>query len=121
MRGPDSEHTERARQLRKAQTQAEAQLWRRLRNRGLNGFKFSRQEPIGLYFGDFVCRERMLIVEADGATHLSPVELQRDAQRTHFLESKGYSVLRFVNAEIYENLIGVLETILAKLEGRDTL
>jgi very-short-patch-repair endonuclease len=31
--------------------------------------KFVRQYSIGPYFVDFVCRERMIIVEIDGATH----------------------------------------------------
>ena len=66
MRGPDSKRASRARSLRQSQTQAEAALWRQLRGRQVGGCKFVRQEPIGPYFVDFVCRERRLIVEVDG-------------------------------------------------------
>lgn len=121
MRGPDEEQTERARSLRRSQTQAEAQLWRRIRNRGLNSYKFSRQEPIGPCVADFVCRERKLVVELDGATHSTNKELAHDSRRTAFLAASGYFVQRFFNEEIYNNLDGVLETILAKLERRETL
>ena len=44
-------------------------LWARLRGRQLGGFKFVRQEPIGQYYVDFVCRERRLIIELDGGQH----------------------------------------------------
>jgi very-short-patch-repair endonuclease len=55
-----------ARALRKSETLAEKRLWEQLRNRTLEGFKFSRQVPIGPYIADFVCREQRMIVEADG-------------------------------------------------------
>lgn len=61
--------TSRARELRKGQTKAERLLWSRLKNKGLNGFKFVRQGPVGCYFLDFACRERKLAVEVDGAMH----------------------------------------------------
>jgi very-short-patch-repair endonuclease len=111
----------RARALRADATSAEARLWKRLRNRGLNGFKFSRQVAIGPYFADFCCRERKLIVEVDGATHSTDVELASDARRSGFLGTQGYAVLRVHNAEVFENLEGVLETILARLERREHL
>ncbi|TDM99577.1 hypothetical protein CEE86_13930, partial [Lactobacillus crispatus] len=61
--------TPRARSLRRTQTSAEAKLWRVLRNRALNGWKFRRQHPIDRYIVDFACIEAKLIVEVDGATH----------------------------------------------------
>jgi very-short-patch-repair endonuclease len=121
MRGLRIVETRRSRALRADQTSAEAKLWAKLRNRGLNGFKFSRQVPIGPYFADFCCRERKLIVEVDGATHSTDAERASDAYRTAFLDAQGYSVLRVDNAEVYENLDGILQTILARLEGRDHL
>jgi very-short-patch-repair endonuclease len=38
-----------------------------------------------------------------------------------FLRERGYRIARFVNDEVYRNMEGVLETILAALEGRSTL
>jgi very-short-patch-repair endonuclease len=108
----------RARSLRRTQTPAEARLWSKLRNRGLAGHKFVRQEPIGPYFADFLCRDHALIVEVDGATHSTEEELAHDAHRTRFLEEKGYTVLRVLNADALSELDGVLETILLALEKR---
>lgn len=121
MRGIRIPETNRARELRRDQTSAEARLWRRLRNRALNGFKFVRQEPVGAYFADFVCREKRLIVEIDGATHSTDDEVRRDEIRTKALVAAGYRVVRSNNVEVYENIDGVLETILAALEGRESL
>lgn len=118
MRGANEAKTIRARNLRHNSTSAETKLWRILRNRGLNGFKFVRQEPIGPYFADFCCRERMLVIEIDGATHSTDTELARDAARSRVLASHGYRVIRFTNADVYGDASAVADTILAALEGR---
>jgi very-short-patch-repair endonuclease len=121
MRGLRILETRRARALRADQTSAEAKLWAKLRNRGLNGYKFSRQVAIGPYFADLCCRDRKLIIEVDGATHSTDAERDADARRTAFLKAQGYCVLRVHNAEVFENIDGILETILAQLEDRDHL
>ena len=59
-----------ARQLRRGQTDAEARLWYRLRERRLQGFRFRRQFPIGNFIVDFCCREQRLLVEVDGGQHM---------------------------------------------------
>jgi very-short-patch-repair endonuclease len=120
MRGSRIPETRRARVLRQSQTQAEAVLWRALRGRRLDGLKFVRQEPIGPYFGDFVCRDEKLVVEIDGATHSTEAELRNDARRTEFLCAHGYRVVRFANEDIYRNLDGVLETIYARVNELKT-
>ena len=102
----------RARHLRMMQTEAEARLWSRLRNRMLGGFKFRRQVPIGPYIADFLCAERMLIVEADGGQH---ADNAADLCRTRFLEERGYRVIRFWNPDVLSNTDGVLEMILIAL------
>ena len=86
----------RARTLRKAMTPSELALWNDLR-RGRLGVRFRRQEAIGPYIVDFVCRSRKLIVEADGDHHEGSVH---DRRRDAFLRSKGYRVLRFWNDDI---------------------
>ena len=118
MRGLKIPKTRRARSLRRTQTSAEARLWSKLRTRDLAGHKFVRQEPIGPYFADFLCRERALIVEVDGATQSTEEELAQDARRSRFLEEKGYTVLRVLNTEVMTELDGVLETIFLALEKR---
>jgi very-short-patch-repair endonuclease len=121
MRGLRLVEARRARELRQDQTEAERRLWRRLRNRALGGFKFARQEPIGPHFADFVCREEKLVIEIDGATHSTDDERCGDAAREQVLHDRGYRVARFGNDEVYRNIEGVLETILAALERRETL
>jgi very-short-patch-repair endonuclease len=89
----------------------------RLRNRQLGGFKFVRQEPIGDYFADFVCRDRKLVVEVDGATHGSSDEIARDEHRDERLVLHGYRVMRIANEDLRNNLDRVLDAILSELGG----
>ena len=107
-----------ARTLRKAETLAEKRLWEQLRNRTLEGFKFSRQVPIGPYIVDFACREQRLIVEVDGATHSTEEELAHDNRRTELLKSERYGIIRFQNDEILNGMDEVLTLIPQALRKR---
>ena len=100
---------DRARQLRRHQTDVEGKLWSRLRARQLSGAKFRRQYPIGGFIADFYCYERRLVIELDGGHHAEHVDA--DQSRTDFFVSQGYRVLRFWNNEVIENIDGVLEQI----------
>jgi len=108
--------TEIARRLRGNPTEAEKRLWSRLRRRQLDGFYIRRQAAIGKYVVDFVCFEPKLVVEVDGGQHLELAA--RDAQRTAWLETQGYQVIRFWNNDVLENTDGVVETILENLRRR---
>ena len=92
---------ERARALRREMTQAETKLWWMLRSRQIEGHRFRRQVPLGRYIADFVCHEARLIVELDGGQHDSLS--QQEADRSRFLQSEGYRVLRFWNDEVLAN------------------
>jgi very-short-patch-repair endonuclease len=105
----------RARSLRINQTAAEDILWQKLRNRQLSRWKFRRQHPIGRYIVDFVTVDGKLIVEVDGDTHFTDTERARDEERTRTLERCGFHVLRVTNADVRENLDGVLTMILHEL------
>jgi very-short-patch-repair endonuclease len=109
---------QRARSLRKNQTEAEKRLWGYLRGRRLGGHKFVRQEPIGPYTADFLCRERKLVVEVDGATHSEPDEIAHDVRRSRYLLTQGYNVLRVQNADVFTIRDDVLDMILLALEGK---
>ena len=98
-------------------TDAERVLWQHLRNRQINGVKFRRQVPIGKYIVDFQSVECKLIIEVDGGQHSE--QLEYDRQRTHFLESQGYKVVRYWNHEVLGNLDGVLETLTLTLSQRE--
>src|SRR3989338_6704303 len=95
-----------ARSLRRRQTKAEEHLWQYLRNRQLCGFKFRRQVPFGPFVADFLCAEAQLIIELDGRTHVG--REQYDRKRTAYLESHGYSVMRFPNHAVFHDLDRVL-------------
>jgi len=106
---------ERARDLRRNMTEAENRFWYYVRDRRLGGHKFVREKVIGNYIADFVCREKKLIIELDGGQHMTAVEYDR--QRTTYLETQGYTVLRIWNDEIFKNISGVAEKILNLIES----
>jgi len=98
---------------RNGSTKAEVRLWCELfRNKQMLGFAFLRQRPIGFYIADFFCRELNLVIETDGSTHFSEEAKLADSERTHWLESQGYIVLRFWDKEVMLNIEGVRDTII---------
>jgi very-short-patch-repair endonuclease len=103
----------RSRALRRGMTKAEQSLWRVLRFRQVEGFRFRRQVPIGSFIADFVCHEARLIVEVDGGQH-DPASASEEG-RTRYLESEGYHVLRFWNNEVLANPEGVRAVIVNEL------
>ncbi len=111
MRGPNPK-VRIERRLRAAQTDAERKLWFALRDRRLGGFKFVRQEAIGPFIADFVCRDRKLIVEVDGGQH---ADSAKDVARSAYLARENYRVVRFWNNDVLTNRDGVLLTILEAL------
>ena len=91
-------------------------MWSLLRNRQFAGHRFRRQTPVGQYIVDFVCFERKLVVEIDGGHHQK--QSRYDDERTNWLESEGFRVLRFWNNQVLEEMDSVLDAILAALEGK---
>lgn len=98
-----------ARQLRANLTDAERKLWAHLRLRQIEGHKFRRQRPIGPYIVDFVCLERLLVIEVDGGHHMQRASL--DARRDAWLASVGFTVLRFWDNQVLNEMAAVTETI----------
>jgi very-short-patch-repair endonuclease len=98
-----------AKKLRKNPTRAETILWSKLRAKQLEGIKFRRQQPIGSVIVDFVSFEKRLVIELDGGQH--KLNKDKDRERDRMLTNSGFTVLRFWNNEIFENLNGVLEVI----------
>ncbi len=98
-----------AKTLRTNQTEAEQRLWYHLRAHRFMGYKFKRQKPIGRYIVDFVCLEHRLIIELDGGQHSEQVVY--DQQRDAWLRRQGYTLLRFWNNDVMQQLESVLEQI----------
>lgn len=73
--------------------------------------KFLRQKVLGNYIVDFYCAKAKLVVELDGSQHFEDENLQKDAQRTEFLENYGLTVIRIPNNEVNNNFRGVCEYI----------
>lgn len=103
-----------ARELRAAMTDAERELWRRLRAGQLDGWKFRRQHAVPPCIVDFVCLSANLIVELDGSQHTP----QSDAVRTRFLVAQGFRILRFWDNDALLNTEAVVEAILNALGDR---
>ncbi|MCH7623917.1 MAG: endonuclease domain-containing protein, partial [Nitrospinae bacterium] len=95
------------RNLRKNSTDAEKRIWSLLRNRQLVGYKFRRQHPVKKFIVDFACPEILLAIEVDGGQHVE--RKKADNERTKFLETQGYRVLRFWNDQVLKETEAVLE------------
>ena len=104
-----------AKAMRNEMTAQEWKVWEVLSGKKMEGFKFRRQQTVGNYIVDFVCMEKKIIVEIDGGQH-DEKRKTYDADRTTYLESLGYRVLRFWNNEVTETLEGVHTTILKALK-----
>lgn len=104
---------DRARSQRRNATDAEKRLWRSLREQ-LPQAKFRRQSIVGPFYPDFLSFRHMLIVEVDGGQHNEEI----DADRTRFLEARGFRVIRFWNHEVLGNTQGAIEAIANVLAER---
>jgi very-short-patch-repair endonuclease len=105
------------RELRQNSAPAERHLWHFLRAKRLKGYKFRRQHLVHPFVVDFVCLEKKLVVELDGGQHVD--QGCYDEKRTLFLQSKGYTVLRFWNDRIFKETEAVLSQILFNLNKDD--
>jgi very-short-patch-repair endonuclease len=90
-------------------------MWYHLRDRRLGGHKFRRQHRIGPFIVDFFCLDKSLIVELDGGQHATQV--QKDTQRSEYLESRGHRIVRFWNNQVLNETQSVLETIVSMLQS----
>jgi very-short-patch-repair endonuclease len=105
--------------LRNNSTSAEAALWVMLKSKKLEGKKFRRQYSIGRYIADFCCPSEKLIIELDGDSHGEYHKIQKDENRDKYLESLGFTVLRFENRFVFQDpeyLIGEIRKFLNKKE-----
>ena len=106
-----------AHKLRKEMTKAEASLWKyALKGKKLAGLQFRRQRPVLNYIADFMCQELKLIIEVDGWTHTLEEVAERDEKRQNDLENAGFTVIRFSDEEILQNINGVIYAIEDKVQ-----
>jgi very-short-patch-repair endonuclease len=88
--------------LRNSSTSAESTLWDSLKSKNLDGRKFRRQYSIGSYIVDFCCPSERLIIELDGDPHGEYHKIEQDKNRDKYLESLGFTVLRFENRFVFQ-------------------
>jgi len=94
-----------ANRLRKEMTKAEACLWKYiLKAKQLCGYQFRRQRSVLNYIADFVCLELMLIIEVDGLAHHWEETIFKDKRKQADLEAAGFTVLRFTDDEVLNNI-----------------
>jgi very-short-patch-repair endonuclease len=105
----------RAGELRREPTPAEARLWASLRAHRANGIHFRRQFAIGKNIVDFCAPYIKLVVKVDGSPHLNQQDY--DDERTVFLESKGYHVLRFWNGDVLNDIEGIMSVVVKEISG----
>ena len=97
----------RAKELRKNASEPEQIFWRAIRNNKL-GFQFRRQHKIGKYYADFVCIEKRLVVELDGEQHGTNEAIKYDNERTEFIKSHAWNLIRIPNGYIRKDLENVI-------------
>ena len=98
-----------AKQLRKEMTKEERHLWYDFLR--THSVRFSRQKVLGKYIADFYSAEAKLVIELDGSQHYGDDNLEKDAERTAFLEGYGLTIIRIPNNEVSRNFRGVCEYI----------
>ncbi len=106
---------EKAKEARKNPTEAESIIWERLRNKQI-GYKIRRQHVIDKYIVDFVCLEKMTIIEIDGKIH--DTQIEEDKERTEILNKLGFSVIRFSNNEVITSIDEVINKITKYLDNK---
>ena len=102
---------EKARWLRKNETNAEKILWQGLGNKKLLNLRFKRQHPISNFVADFYCHQMKLVIEIDELYHSKENQIIHDAHRNLLMGELGISVLRFTEHEITHELSEVVERI----------
>lgn len=101
----------RAKRLRSEITKAEAAVWNMLRDFRPRGARFRRETPIGPYIADFAWLSARIVIEVDGDSHETETGRRHDLHRNAFLDSQGFTVLRFDNLQVIDGPDYVFLTI----------
>lgn len=99
--------------LRKEMTKEERHLWYDFLKPHTQ--KFMRQKILGKYIADFYCASSNLVIELDGSQHYEDEGMERDRERTEYLQQYGIRVIRIANNEVNRNFEGVCEYINSQL------
>jgi very-short-patch-repair endonuclease len=100
-------------------SRAEKYIWKSLLSKNKQGVKFKRQRPIDHFIVDFFAQEIGLIVEIDGSSHFSKANY--DAYRQQKLESLGFTLIRFTEGDVIQNIDAVgnqIQHVVYSLKGK---
>ncbi len=111
---------DRRRELRRNMTEAESELWKRIRMRRVQGYKFLRQYSVGPYVLDFFCVALRLGIEVDGRFHGDKDQAEYDVRRSDFLAAHKIELIRFWNDEVVQRLDEVIQRLERKMGERRT-
>ncbi|MDR9366638.1 MAG: endonuclease domain-containing protein [Balneolaceae bacterium] len=114
--GAEAHQFKYAKRLRQEMTEAEIVLWEQLRARRFLNLKFRRQHPILDFIVDFYCHEQKLVVEVDGKYHNQDDVQYYDSERTKELQRNGFSVIRFSNRKVFNDMEGVLKQLRRQID-----
>ena len=107
----DTNFVKLSKSLRNNMTKQEIVLWQYIKNRQILGVKFRRQAIIGDFICDFASFEKRIVIEIDGGQHNFGIQKKKDIKKDNFLKSQGFTILRFWNNEITDNISGVISVI----------
>ena len=111
----------------RARSASEAFLLRRLETlmETAGRFRLNVKLPIpfdsmGSMEVDFLCADARVVIELDGAQHLTDAQAyRRDRQKDALLQEHGFFVLRFLAEDLAKELDAVLDAILRTLAHRE--
>jgi very-short-patch-repair endonuclease len=106
--------------LRNKSTSAEAELWKVLKSKRLNGRKFRRQHSVGNYIVDFFCESEKLVIELDGNPHGEYHNIKKDIKRDQYPEGLGFSILRFENRLVFQDPEFIKNEIIKTFKRQDS-
>ena len=98
--------------LRSDLSKPEQAVWYWLKGKNFKGYKFRRQYSIGNYILDFYCPKLRLGIEIDGDSHFENDQARfQDIERDNYLTGQNIRILRFTNAEVLDNIDGVINKL----------
>ena len=106
--------------LRTHGTPAEATLWRILKNKQFDGWRWRRQHSIRNIILDFYCPQAKLGIELDGNHHFVAGGQIADEFKTEILHECGVRIIRIENRLLWQMPDAVLELIRQELNSSKT-
>ena len=119
---------EASKNLRRNMTESEKILWEKLKAKKLEDIKFVRQIPIYVFteyswldryvIPDFLAKDNKIIIEIDWSIHNLKEVYELDKIKEELLQNRWYTILRFTNQQVIQNIDEILDKIIASFPRR---